>query len=319
MKNLFTFEDMTGKRRLRSFVKVAIGAFVLIIAVGIVNTVNRNRMMNQIFAEPRPVSVEVLPTPEIVVEQPVVEECPTDPADWTFTENPSAPGSNLMKLSTECVYNELEKTAAWLYATSAFGYSRREAADLFGFSQIPMQYQFDKGRIMVETDFKNDPQAVELRFPSDNTGLKEWRIDANGQPAVEFVFNGCFRTSSMSGGEIISWGDGYPVVCQYSADFETRHYVSDVNGMTLTINGSENVRRLLWFGYAGDGGWVFLGFAKDWEYDLSEISNRGTSTINPSVMSQKYNAEPFPLPESWAAFTGQEFVDAFLKELDISE
>jgi len=321
MKNLFTFEDMTGKRRLRSFVKVAIGAFVLIIAVGIVNTVNRRQMVSEIMATPRPLDADLIPIPteQIEASASLVEECPSNPANWTLNENTSVPGSNLKELSPQCARDRLDKTAAWFYATSAFGYSRKEAADLFGFSKIPMEYRFEKGGITVVTDSKDKPQIVDLRFPSDNTGLREWRIDANGQPAVEFTFNGCFHTSSMSGGEVVSWGDGYPVVCQYSADFETRHYVSDVNGRTLTIDGSENVRRLLWFGYVGDGGWVFLGFAKDWEYDLSEIPNRGTSTINPSVMAQEYNVSPLPLPENWTAFTGQEFVDAFLKELDISE
>ena len=34
----------------------------------------------------------------------------------------------------------------------------------------------------------------------------------------------------MSGGQVDSWGDGYPVVCQYSGDFQTKYYVGNVNG-----------------------------------------------------------------------------------------
>ncbi len=277
MKNLLTFTTVSGKTQLRGYVKVALGLFVILVVLFGVNAYNRNQMVSDVMAAPRPLDANLIPNPTEQVAVPVaqVEECSSNPADWTLTENVSVPGSNLKGLSPQCARDRLDKTAAWLYATSVFGYSRKEAADLFGFSKIPMEYQFEKGGITVVTDFKDEPQTVDLRFPSDNTGLKEWRIGANGQPAVEFAFNGCFRTSSMSGGEIVSWSDGYPVVCQYSADFETRHYVSDVNGKTLTINGSENVRRLMWFGYAGDGNWVFLGFAKDWEYDLSQIPNRG--------------------------------------------
>ena len=319
--SILTYQDGGGNRRLRDYIKVTLGILVLIMAVIAVGAYNRYQIVSQVMATPRPLNADLIPAPTEQVAAPVsrVEECPSNPADWTLTENVSAFGSNLKGLFPQCIYDQLDKTAAWYYATSVFGYSRKDAADLFGFSSIPMEYEFEPGGITVVTDFKGEPQKVNLRFPSDNTGLKEWRIDATERPAVEFTFSGCFRTSSMSGGEVISWGDGHPVVCQYSGDFQTKHYISDVNGKTLTINGSENVRRLMWFGYAGNGSWVFLGIAKDWEYDLSQIQNRGTSTINPSVMAQKYGVNSLPLLEDWTVFTGQEFVDAFLEELDVSE
>ena len=294
---------------------------MLVVAISGVGLYNRYRMVSEVMAAPRPLDVGLLPTPteQIAAVVSPVEECPSNPADWTLTENLLVPDGNLKGLSPECVHEQLDKTAAWFYATSVFGYSRKDAADLFGFSSIPMEYQFEMGRITVVTDFKDEPQKVNLRFPSDNTGLKEWRIDANGIPAVEFTFSGCFRTLSMSGGELVSWGDGYPIVCQYSGDYQTKHYVSDVNGRALTISGSENLRRLMWFGYVGEDNWVFLGFAKDWDYDLSQIKNRVVSTINPSVMAEKYGINSQPLPENWTTFTGQDFVDAFLQELDVSE
>lgn len=321
MKNLLTFTTASGKTQLRGYVKVALGLFVILVVLFGVNAYNRHQMVSEVMAAPRPLDTNLIPTPteHVAAQVSRVEECPSNPADWTLTENVAVPVSNLKGLFPQCVYDQLDKTAAWFYATSVFGYSRRDAADLFGFSSIPMEYQFGAGGIMVVTDFKDEPQKVDLRFPSDNTGLREWRIDASGNPAVEFTFSGCFRTSSMSGGEVVSWGDGYPVVCQYSGDFQTKHYISDVNGKTLTINGSENVRRLMWFGYAGDGSWVFLGFAQDWEYDLSQIQNPGASTINPSVMAEVYKVSSLPLPDNWTVYTGQEFVDAFLEELDISE
>src|SRR3990172_3079046 len=113
----------------------------------------------------------------------------------------SVPGSNLKGLSPQCIHDQLDKTAAWFYATSVFGYSRKDAADLFGFSVIPMKYQFDTGQITVLSDFKDEPQKVNTRFPNNNTDLSEWRIDANGRPAVEFTFRGCFRTSAINGGK----------------------------------------------------------------------------------------------------------------------
>jgi hypothetical protein len=319
--SILTYKDGGGNRRLRDYVKVTLGILVLVVAASGVGLYNRDRMVSEVMATPRPLDVALIPT---ATEQSagsvsLVEDCPSNPADWTLTENSLVTGGNLKGLSPQCVREQVDKTAAWFYATSVLGYTRKDAAVHFGFSSIPMEYQFETGGITVITDFKEEPQKVNLRFPSDNTGLKEWRIDASGQPAVEFTFSGCFRTSSMSGGNVDSWGDGYPVVCQYFGDYRTKQYISDVNGKILTINGSENLRRLLWFGYVGEGNWVFLGFAKDWEYELSQIQNVDASTVNPSVMAEKYRVNSQPFPENWTTFTGQEFVDAFLQELDISE
>jgi hypothetical protein len=317
MKNLLTFSTASGKTQLRGYVKVALGLFVILVVLFGVNAYNRNQMVSEVMAAPRPLDPGLIPAPTEQVAAPVfpVEECPSNPADWTLTENVSVPGSNLKGLSPQCVYDQLDKTAAWFYATYVLGYSRSDAANLLGFSDIPISYSFGAGQITVLTDYKDEPQKVDLRFPSNNTGLSEWRIDAGGHPAAEFTFSGCFRTSSMNGGEVVSWGDGYPVVCQYSGDFQTKYYIGNVNGKVVTASGSENVRRPLWFGYAGSGSWVFLGIAEDWEYDLSQIQNRGASTINPAVMAEIFDVGSLPLPENWTAFAGQESADAFLKEL----
>lgn len=315
MKNLFTFEDMTGKRRLRSFVKVAIGAFVLILAIGVVNTVNRNRTMNQIFAEPRPVSAEALPTTEVVVEQPVIEECPTDPADWTMSDNPVAPGSNLKKLSTECVYNELEKTAAWVYATTHLGYTRAEAAAMLSL-QNPAIVFLPDGLINILTDYKNDPQQVPLSTSVPNLDFAEWRVNSNGEVVSSFTFSGCFRTSSISGGEVINWGNGYPVVCQFFADYQTEYVVSSINGNVATLQSAFSVRRPMWFGYAGAGNWAWLGSAKGWDVDLSQIPSRGVATIDESIMADKYGVTAIPMPHNWETFTGQEYINAVVVVLN---
>lgn len=318
MKNLLIFTTASGKTQLRGYVKIALGLFVILIALFGVNAYNRNQMVTEVMATPRPLDSGQLTTPtERVVEaSPAIEECPSNPADWTLTENLTAPGSNLKGLLPQCVYDQLDRTASWLYATSVLGYSREDAADLFGFPNIPMEYNFESGAIRVVTDFNDMPQRVNLRFPSNNANLREWRVGAEGSPSVEFTFSGCFRTSFMQGGEVATWGEGYPVVCQYFADFQIRHLISDANGRILAINGHQNLRRPMWFGYKGNGNWVFLGDAPEWDIDLSQIRNRGTSSINPMAMIEKYGVKSHPLPEGWVASTGQEFVDAFLQELN---
>jgi hypothetical protein len=315
------YRDGGGKLRLRDYFKVALIILVLVIGLIAVGAFNRYQMVAQVMATPRSLEAGLIPTPTEHTAEPVsqVEECPSNPADWTLTENVSVPGSNLKGLSPQCVYDQLDKTAAWLYATYVFGYSRQEAVSLFGLSAIPMEYHYAESGITVITDFKDEPQKVNLRFPNDNVGLREWRISAQGNPAVELTFSGCFRTSRISGGEVGTWGDGYPVVCQYFMDSRSGYYVANANDKLLTVENAKNVRRPLWFGYNSNGNWVFLGVAKEWDVDLAQIPNRGISTINPIVMIQKFGISPQSLPENWNTFTGQEFVDAFLKELDTSK
>lgn len=319
--SMLTYSDRGGNRRLREYVKVALILLALIAAVILVGLRNRNQMVSQVMATPRPLESALIPTSTMQIVEPVlpVETCPSDPADWILAENVSVPGSNLKGLSPQCAYDQLEKTVAWFYSTYVFGYRRLEAAKLLGFSELPIAYVLDTGRIMVLSDFKDEPQEVNLRFPSDDKGLREWRIDANNLPAVAMSFSGCFRTSEVSGGQVTSWNKDYPVICQYSGDFQTRHLVSSVNDKILTINGTENVRRFMWFGYTPRGNWLFLGVARDWDTDLTKIPDRSAPTLDPAVMSAKYSLSSLPLPHDWESFTGQEYIDAFLQQLNGKE
>ncbi|HEX2997903.1 MAG TPA: hypothetical protein VHP14_23975 [Anaerolineales bacterium] len=307
------YRDGGGNRRLRDYAKVTLGILVLIVAVIAVAVHNRSQMISVVMATPRPLDTSSIPAPSEQILAPTVqaEECPRDPAAWVLTDSVMA-GSNLKGLAPQCVYDSLERTVAWLYSTYVLGQSHIHAADLLGFSDIPIIYA---EQLTVLTDFKDEPQKANLRFPSDNNNLAEWRVDSIGNPAVEFSFSGCFRTAKMVGGDVKPYGDAYPVICQYSGDFHYEYYVGDVNGKAVTARNDKNIRRSMWFGYTSDGGWVFLGFAKDWDVELSENLDYLASTIDPTTMSEKYGISLSPLPENWIVFTGQEYSDAFLKEL----
>jgi hypothetical protein len=316
----FTYSDSRGQRRLRDYVKVTLLILLLIVASSLVGYYYRYQLVSEMMVEPRPLVWDAV-APE--AEQPIAsltgaEECPSNPAEWTLTTNSFAPAGNLTGLAPACVYDRLERTAAWFYATSVLGYSRQEAATLLGMPAIPMYYSLYSGGITVLTDFKDEPQNVNLRFPNNHPDLREWRIDDGGSPAVEMSFAGCFRTSSMIGGNVSSWGEGFPIVCQYFSDLRIRYLVSAVNGRIVTISGSQNFRRPMWFGYGGGGHWIFLGDAPDWNVDLSQIPNLGVSTIHSTTLLEKYGIPPVPLPANWQAYTGQDDVDAFLTELDRS-
>lgn len=315
MNNQFTYSTRTGSKT-RGYVKVAFVIFLVIAALAVVAAVNRNQMVTKVMATPRPLDANLIPTETAVVAAPAVpvEECPSDPASWTLSDQPMAFGSNLKALTPQCVYDKLEKTAAWVYATTALGYTRADAAAALGLQQQNTLIT-NLASVIVLTDFNDQPQAVEVISAVNNSKLAEWRVNANGGTGLEMSFSGCFATSTLTGGQVVSWGNGYPIVCQFFADYRTQYVVSDTNGKLLTIESAKNVRRPIWFGYIGNGNWTWLGSGKVWDADLSQLPAQ-PSTLTTAVMAEKYGITSLPLPQDWQSAVGQEFSDAFLAELN---
>jgi hypothetical protein len=315
--NNFTYSTRTGDK-LRSYVKVAIWIFVLFAAIGVVAAVNRNQMVSEVMATPRPLDSNLIPTETAVIGEPIlpVEGCSSDPANWTLSDQLASPGSNLKVIAPQCVYDNLEKTAAWVYATTALGYTRAAAAAALGLQSNSLITNL--ASVTVLTDFNDEPKVVEVISAVNNSKLAEWRVNANGQTGLEMSFSGCFSTSTLTGGQIVSWGNGYPVVCQFFADYRTQYLVSSVNGKLLTIESAKNVRRPIWFGYIGNGNWTWIGSAKVWDVNLSKIPAQ-TSTLTTTVMAEKHGLTALPLPQDWQTAMGQEYTDAFLAELKSSQ
>jgi hypothetical protein len=316
MNNQFTYSTRTGNK-MRTYVKVAIWIFVLVAAIGVVAAVNRNQMVSEVMATPRPLDSNLNPTETAVVAAPIVpvEGCPSDPASWTLSDQVASPGSNLKVIAPQCVYDNLEKTAAWVYATTALGYTRADTAAALGLQSNTLITNL--ASVTVLTDFNDQPQSVEVISAVNSSKLAEWRVNANGGTGLEMSLSGCFSTSTLTGGQIVSWGNGYPVVCQFFADYRTQYVVSDANGKLLTIESAKNVRRPMWFGYIGNGNWTWIGSGKVWDVDLSQIPAQ-TSTLTASVMAEKYGLTALPLPQNWRTAVGQEYTDAFLAELKSS-
>jgi hypothetical protein len=315
MNNQFTYSTRTGNK-VRSYVKVAFVIFAVIATLAVVAAVNHNQLVSEVMATPRPLDSNLIPTETAVVAAPAVsvEGCPSDPASWTLADNPATLGSNLKLLDPECVYDNLEKTAAWVYATTALGYTRAEAVAALGLQQQNTLIT-NLASVTILTDFADQPQMVEVISAVNNSQLAEWRVNAKGETGLEMTFSGCFATSTLTGGQVVSWGNGYPVVCQFFADYRTQYVVSNANGKLLTIESAKNVRRPLWFGYIGNGNWTWLGSGKVWDVDLAPLPTL-TSTLNTAIMAEKYGFTALPLPQDWQSAAGQEFSDAFLAELN---
>ena len=196
MNNQFTYSTRTGNK-MRTYVKVAIWIFVLVAAIGVVAAVNRHQMVSEVMATPRPLESNLIPTQTAVVAAPIipVEGCPSDPASWTLSDQVTSPGSNLKVIAPQCVYDNLEKTAAWVYATTALGYTRADAAAALGLQSNTLITNL--ASVTVLTDFNDEPQAVEVISAVNNSRLAEWRVNANGQTGLEMSFSGCFSTSKL--------------------------------------------------------------------------------------------------------------------------
>jgi hypothetical protein len=203
MNNQFTYSTRTGNK-MRTYMKVAIWIFIIVAAIGVVALVNRNQMVSQVMATPRPLDSNLIPTETALVTAPIipVEGCPSDPAGWTLSNQAVLPGSNLKMIAPQCVYDNLERTAAWVYATTALGYTRANAAAALGLESNTLITNL--GNVTVLTDFKDEPQAVEVISAVNNSQLAEWRVNTNGQTGLEMSFSGCFSTSKLTGGQIAS-------------------------------------------------------------------------------------------------------------------
>ncbi len=254
------------------------------------------------------------PSPTPIPPTATPDNCPKDPADWILTDNQRVLGSNLKDLSPQCVYNQLEKTAAWLYATAILGHTRSEAAGLLGIPDVPMDYM-PSNQLVILTDYKDTPQTVEVRDSHNHPKLAEWRIDANGQPAAEYVFHGCFDTSSLDESQATISGETILVICGFHIYYQYEHIVSQVHDEVLTINNAKHVIRPTWFGYLSDERWVWLGDAPSWDIDLAKIKMREEPTLDPTIVHEKYGISSVPLPQDWESAVGQDFVDAFVAAL----
>jgi hypothetical protein len=210
------------------------------------------------------------------------------------------------------MYDKLEKTAAWVYATIGLGYTRADAAAKLGLSLD--QLITENAQLTVLTDFADQPQPVNVLIALDNAQLAEWSVNANGGTGLELTFSGCFSTATLSGGEIQTWGN-HPVICQFFADYRTQYVVSYVNGYPYAGESVRNVRRPMWFGYIGNGNWSWLGSGKIWDVNLSQLPAQH-STLTTAIMAEKYGMSVMPLPQNWQSAVGQEYADALLAELN---
>ena len=328
MLNFFTYTDLSGKRRLRSYVIIAIASFALLLLLAGGATLWRIWEFSPTDIVETPVFAPSIATntPETIPTN-TPEACPSDPADWALLDTPLS--KNYKSLSPACVYTELERTVAWVLAISE-GYSRAEATEKLGFSAIPMTMQ--TGELTILTDNKG-PVSVQMLISPQVPELAQWAIDKSGKPATTMALRGCFRTSTFAGNERQDWGDGYEVICVVSKDSETAYGLMQL-GEYLFTGGDGQIlasRTFLLFGYK-EKSWTWLGWREDGgrvsyeEIGLTSELAAADREMKSSIfglphwdhvwLEENYDLAMKALPDDWQEARDTTARDAILHEIN---
>jgi hypothetical protein len=299
---------------------------LLLLMAGGMAGLNRYLLMSRVQATPVSVSLtteatetlEVEPIATIQLGDETHYGCPTNSADWSLTSTYIS--ENYKVIQPACVYQGLEKTIAWALAVRE-GYSRAEATQQLGFTEMPMR-QMDQVTIPANA---KDLMAVPVSFIPPNPDFTEWRINANDEAAVTYALRGCFRTSTIVGNRVELWGGDYPVICIVMEDAENTHIVYSLNGHTYSSSATPT-RSFLLFGYLSDGYWVWLGTQED---PKLEITNPQANADERLTIATLYDSQPWdakwllnthhllmqPLPQNWQTMNDENERQSIMNQL----
>jgi hypothetical protein len=315
--DLFTYQaDVSGKRKMRTFVKAAIIILAALIVLWGVACYQQYQVQQVISATKPVVFPSLTPTnPDVPTFTPeatatTVASCPTDPAEWNLVEG--LPGTVYQRIEPACVYEGLERTVAFVVGITE-GYSRQEVADALGFDKLPMVRL-----AQVTVDGPSGPVPTDVVFGIDIPPYKEWTFREDEEVAISLTLQGCFRTFTIVGNEKKNWDEnGYPVVCRLSYDNESTAGVYCMGDacFSLTYPNNPTVRGYSLFGYAGDGRWVWLGNEKNAiEIDSKTMSEdraasaelQGVGPWNRDWLEETYGLTTQPLPGNWQSLSSEE-------------
>ncbi len=311
-----TYKDLAGKRQPRIYTVVTGLILLLLFMAGGMAGLNRYLLMSRVQATPEAVTlptqtIETVAT-ETIATSPSggidVFGCPTDSSEWSFT--PTMISDNYQVIQPACVYQGLEKTIAWALAVRE-GYSRAEATELLGFTEMPMK-QMETVTIPKDAD---DLVDVPVSFIPSNPEFKEWRLNTKGKAAVTYALRGCFETSSVKGNRVEIWGGEYPVICLVVEDAENTHILYALNDH-MFISTATPIRSFLLFGYLGDGQWIWLGTQTEPKLEITNAEENASDRLTVATLydsqpwgakwlSTTYHLDMQPLPENWQSFTDE--------------
>ena len=321
--DLFTYSTLDGKRKLRRYVVFSLGILVLISLIFAYSQWTQAQAMADVQATALPVQVTTIPTsvvlPTSLPPTATIETCPSDASQWELLDVRS--NDNMKKISPSCVYDELGRTVAWALMFYQ-GYTQPEINQTLKFDRSPLAYP---GSINVMTNTKG-PVKVALYGKPSNPAFSQWFVSGDGQPAVVFSLRGCFRTQTVVGNDVQSWGSDYPVICELGEDRINAYGFMSLAGDSYTDGTSGSGRQFALFAYDGKG-WVWLGEKSDLyvktkpQSVLKEIQFYSTPYGAPiwdsHWFAESYGVAPKTLPENWLSYTDVKARDSIGQELNI--
>jgi len=322
LKNQMTFQELSGRRKLRAYVLVAIALMALIFAGWMVFLGSR---LNAASAEGRratelasvPTMAEPTLTPT-VTPVPTQAPCPADYLQWSYRLPGEYATGNLMKIEPPCVYAGLERSVAWTLLAQSMGYSGEQAAELLGFAEMtfrPVQ------QIVMNSDSKKEIE-MGMTAPFILPTTRFWLLDGDGKPAVTISMRGCYEGYHFEGTLPVVWGT-YSVVCKVAFDIEQGSggwKIADFESDSdfYVIKAKNNRRVLGLYGYVGNHIWVLLGFQRDpvIEYEKTALdpeSDRnqkseafGLPAWDAGWVENRYGFGMNPLPVEWRTYAEQD-------------
>lgn len=314
-----TFKDIAGKRHPRIYVILSGVILVLLAMLASCAALQHKTMMDEVQGTPVPVAVTIEPTGSPESTQAVTEDCPSDPALWTFLE--VMPGDNFKRIEPACVYAKLGKSAAWALAVRS-GYTRAEAAEALGFADFPMRQVRE---VTALTNTKG-PLPIGVSFTPPHPDFAEWRVSEAGHPALVYALRGCFRTYRVVGNRAQPWNKDYPVLCVLSEDSAGSQIVFQLDGKTFT-SPAKPTRSFALFGYTVEGGWVWLGTQNEPKVSLETLpgflkdaqTSAGMHDLpvwDAAWLAETYGLPGKGLPEDWQAMTNESDKQVILEALN---
>ncbi len=319
-----TFTDLAGRRQPRQYALVA--GLILFSVLGVSAAIQVNRiMLKYVMKEtyaPRIETESATPTQSTPLVPPTKLPCPVDSNKWSLSD--PVIEQNYKVIQPACVYDGLAYTVAWALAVRN-GYSREQARQLLGFSELPMR-QMD--HIAIPKSDSNGSQDVAVSFIPPTLDFVEWRVDGQGKPVVAYGLRGCFRTSNVVGNKVEIWGGEYPVICVVVEDAGNTHIVYKLGEHYFTAPAIPT-RSFLLFGYVGDGYWVWLGtqnnpkttiqdFAKTDQERLTVATLFDSQPWDLAWLTRRYGLTQQPLPEGWRDFNDPADQQAILDGLMVT-
>jgi hypothetical protein len=311
-----TYKNLAGKRQPRVYTVVTGLILLLLLMAGGMAGLNRYWMMSRMQATPEAVSIPTETQAPVETKIPATETtevetssgCPTDSSKWSFT--PTMISETYQVIQPACVYQGLEKTIAWALAVRQ-GYSRAEATELLGFSEMPRR------QMETVTIPKNASELIDVpvSFIPTHPEFREWRLNANGKAAVAYALRGCFETSSVKGNRVEIWGGEYPVICLVVEDAENTQILYSLNDHMYTAPATP-MRSFLLFGYLGDGQWVWLGTQTEPKLEITNVEEIASDRLTVATLydsqpwdvkwlNNTYHLDMQPLPENWQSFADE--------------